>query len=87
MSRKIFGEFMEFSLKGLNPFKIQTNFKLNLLPQFLIQIMFYIWTSSKIEIYSFQIHLVACKVWKFLELRNYPFIFFKLVSIGKFGKS
>jgi hypothetical protein len=37
MSRKIFGEFMEVFLKGLNPFKIQTNFKLDLFLGFLFQ--------------------------------------------------
>jgi hypothetical protein len=39
MSRKIFGEFMKNFLKGLNPFKMQTNFKLDLLHEFLIQIL------------------------------------------------
>jgi hypothetical protein len=34
MSRKIFGEFLEFFLKGLNPFKIQTNFKYVFIPDF-----------------------------------------------------
>jgi hypothetical protein len=37
MARKIFGEFMEFFLIGLNAFKIQTKFKFDLLPGFLIQ--------------------------------------------------
>jgi hypothetical protein len=37
MSRKIFGEFMEFFLKGLNPFNIQTEFNGDLFPGFLIQ--------------------------------------------------
>jgi hypothetical protein len=32
-----FCEFMEFFLKGLNPFKIQTRFKLELLLNFIIQ--------------------------------------------------
>jgi hypothetical protein len=36
MSRKIFGEFMEFFPKGLKSFKIQTKFKLNLFPDFFI---------------------------------------------------
>jgi hypothetical protein len=39
MSRNIFGEFMDFFFKGLNPFKIQTEFDFVLLPEFLIQIM------------------------------------------------
>jgi hypothetical protein len=36
-SRKIFGEFMEIFLKCLNPYKIQTIFKIDLIPRFLIQ--------------------------------------------------
>jgi hypothetical protein len=36
MSEDIFGEFVEFFIKGLNPFKIQTNFKLDFLPGYLI---------------------------------------------------
>jgi hypothetical protein len=35
MSRKNFGEFMEFFLKGLNPFKIHGIFKLELVPKFI----------------------------------------------------
>jgi hypothetical protein len=37
MLEMIFGEFMEFFLKGLNPLKIQTKFKLDFLPEFLMQ--------------------------------------------------
>jgi hypothetical protein len=36
MSRRIFGEFMGFFPKGLNAFKIQTNFKLEIPLHFLI---------------------------------------------------
>jgi hypothetical protein len=36
MSRRIFGEFMGFFSKGLNPFKIQASFKLEILLQFMI---------------------------------------------------
>jgi hypothetical protein len=39
MLRKNFGEFMEIFLKGLNPFKIQTKFKFDFLPKYLIQIL------------------------------------------------
>jgi hypothetical protein len=38
MSRKDFYEFMEVFLKGLNLFKIQTKFKLDLLLNFIIKI-------------------------------------------------
>jgi hypothetical protein len=37
MSRKDFGELMEFLLKGLNSFKIQTRFKLDLILESIIQ--------------------------------------------------
>jgi hypothetical protein len=37
MSRKKFGEFMDFLLKDLNPFKIQISFKLDLFLEFIIQ--------------------------------------------------
>jgi hypothetical protein len=37
MSRNIFDEIMEYLLKGWNPFKIQTKFKFDLLPGFLIK--------------------------------------------------
>jgi hypothetical protein len=65
MSRYIFGELMEILPKGLNPFKIQTNLKLDLFPEFLIHILLGIWTSSKKEVSSFQIRLVPCQAWKF----------------------
>jgi hypothetical protein len=39
MSRKNFGEFMGFFLKGLDPFKIQTKSNFVWLPEFLIQIL------------------------------------------------
>jgi hypothetical protein len=37
MLGKIFGEFIEFFLNGLNPFKIQIRFNLDLLLNFIIQ--------------------------------------------------
>jgi hypothetical protein len=37
MSINKFFEFMEFFLKGLNPFKIQARFEFELFPGFLIQ--------------------------------------------------
>jgi hypothetical protein len=37
MSINNFFEFMEFFLKGLNPFKIQARFEFELFPGFLIQ--------------------------------------------------
>jgi hypothetical protein len=37
MSGKNFGKLMEFFLKGLNPFKIQSIFKLDFVMEFRIQ--------------------------------------------------
>jgi hypothetical protein len=72
----MFGKFMEFFPKDLNPFKIQTILKVDLLPEFLIQIMLGIWTSSQKHIYSFLIYLLQCQVLKFLELWKYLFSYF-----------
>jgi hypothetical protein len=55
MSRKIFGEFMEFFPKDLKPFKIQTKFKCNLLSEFLIQILLVIWKILELWKYTFLI--------------------------------
>jgi hypothetical protein len=70
MSRRIFGEFMRFFSKGLNPFKIQASF------QFGNSLTIYnswIWTHSHNERCSFSIYLPLCQVWKFLEFCNYQF--------------
>jgi hypothetical protein len=64
---------MEFMLKGLNPFKIQINFKLDLFSRFLFQNPFGIQTSFQKESCSFPFYLLACKVWKFLEFQKWPF--------------
>jgi hypothetical protein len=37
MPRNFFGEFMEFLPKGLNPFKIQSDFELEFFLNFIIQ--------------------------------------------------
>jgi hypothetical protein len=37
MSTKNFGEFMEFFFKGFNPFKIQSNLKLDFVLEFINQ--------------------------------------------------
>jgi hypothetical protein len=53
MPIKIFGEFMRFSPKGLNTFKIQTIFKLDLLLNFIFQNPERFGSSDKKEIYLF----------------------------------
>jgi hypothetical protein len=70
MPRKNFGEFMEILPKGLNPLKLQTNFKLIRFLFFIIQILLGIWTSHKKEVCSFQILIVPCQVLKFLVQRK-----------------
>jgi hypothetical protein len=71
MSRKDFGEFMDFFLKGLNPFKIQTYFKLEFFLEFIILDPFGILTHSHKESCFFTIYLPPCQVWKFLEFQKY----------------
>jgi hypothetical protein len=66
MSRKIFGEFIGFFPKGLNPFKIQSSFKLEFLLEFIIKNLFGIWTPSQKENCSFWIYQPSGKVVKML---------------------
>jgi hypothetical protein len=65
---------MDFFPKDLNPLKIQIKFKFDLLPKFLIQILFGIWTYSKNESCSFGIGLLSCQVRNCLEFRDTSFI-------------
>ncbi len=86
MSIKIFGEFMEFFLKGLDPFQIQTKFKLDFLPEFLIQRLLGIWTSSQKESCSFWIYLHRGKIWKYLGIRKFMFDTFGLELLKSIWK-
>jgi hypothetical protein len=78
MPSKNFGEFMEFFPKGLNPFKFQFRFNLVWLPEFWIQILLGIWTSSQKESGSFCIHLSPCEVRKLLFIMKTVFCIFKV---------
>jgi hypothetical protein len=68
---------MEFFLKGLNPFKIQTIFKLDLFPRFVYKNPFGIWISFQKKSCSFWIYLPTNKVWKFLDNRMCNFCIFQ----------
>jgi nitrate reductase NapE component len=69
---------MEFFPKGLNPFKFQIIFNLVWIPEFLIQILLGIWTSSEKRSGSFRNHLSPCKVWKLLVITKTVFCIFKV---------
>jgi hypothetical protein len=86
MWRKIFGEFMEFSLKGLNPFKIQTKFKCILVPEILIQLLLGVWTSFQKESSSFWNYQPHGKVWKIWRTWGTTFVFLQVWSSWNIGK-
>jgi hypothetical protein len=71
---------MRFFSKCLNPFKIQTIFKLDLFFKFIIQNPegFGSWTKKKIC--SIEIYLPPCKIWEFLDLRKMVFSIFDVES-------
>jgi hypothetical protein len=62
MPRKIFGEVMEFFLKGLNSFKIQANMIFELFHGFLIQNPEGIGSWAKIEVCLLGIYLSTCQI-------------------------
>jgi hypothetical protein len=62
MPRKIFGEVMEFFLKGLNSFKIQANMIFELFHGFLIQNPEGIGSRAKIEVCLLGIYLSTCQI-------------------------
>jgi hypothetical protein len=74
------GKFLEFLAKGLNSFKIQASFKLELFLGFIMQNPeeFVCW--AKQEICSVCIYLPLCKVWEFLDLSKMVFTIFEVES-------
>jgi hypothetical protein len=74
---------MEFFLKCLNPFKFETKFESSLLPEFLIQIVLRIWTSSQKESCSFWICLWLDKFGNFWIRGVIVFVYckFRVVQI------
>jgi hypothetical protein len=65
--RKKFGEFMEFFLKGLNSFKIQIIFILDLFLEFIIQNPEGFGSWTKKETCSICNYLPPCQVSKLLD--------------------
>jgi hypothetical protein len=61
---------MRFLQNGLNPFKIQTRFKVNLFPNFIIQNLERFWSLAKKEICS----ISTCQILKFLEFCKCRFL-------------
>jgi hypothetical protein len=72
---------MEFFLKGFNPLKIKTKFKLDLFLVFLFQHPLGIWTHLQKVICSFWRYRSDYKVWKFLEPWKYPFPILQFGSV------
>jgi hypothetical protein len=79
MSRRIFGEFMGFFSKGLNPFKIQASFKLEIPFQFIIRESELIPTTKGVP---FQFIYHHAKFGNFWSSRNTFFIICKFESVG-----
>jgi hypothetical protein len=89
MSIKNFSEFMIFFPKGLNPFNIQTRFKLEFVLEFIIQNPERIGSWATKETCSISIYLQPCHVWQFLDIKKFKFCFWKfdhLNSIGKYSR-
>jgi hypothetical protein len=69
---------MRFFPEGLNPFKIQTRFKVDLILNFIIQIIERFWSWIKKEICSILSNLSTYQFWKFLEFLKYRFLIFQV---------
>jgi hypothetical protein len=69
-----FRGLMRFLPEGLNPFKIQTRFKVDLFPNFIIQNLERFWSLAKKEICSICSDLSTCQIMKFLEFCKYQFL-------------
>jgi hypothetical protein len=78
MWRLNFGEFMRFLPEGLNPFKIQIRFKVDLFSNFIIQNLERFWSFTKKEIFSIWSNLSTCQILNFFELCKYQFIILKI---------
>jgi hypothetical protein len=71
-------EFMRFLPKGLNPFKIQTKFKLDLFLNFIITNLERFGSWAKKEICFIWNYLAPYQVWNFLDPRKIVFCIFKV---------
>jgi hypothetical protein len=65
---------MRFLPEGLNTFKIQTKFKVDLFPNFIIKNLERFWSLTKTKICSIWSSLSTYKILKFLELCKYRFL-------------
>jgi hypothetical protein len=65
---------MRFLPECLNPFKIQTRFKVNLFLNFIIQNLERFWNLDENKICSIRSNLSTCQILKFLEFCKYRFL-------------
>jgi hypothetical protein len=65
---------MRFLPEGLNLFKIQTRFKVDLFLNFIIQNLERFWSLPKKDICSIQSNLSTCQIFKKLEFYKYRFL-------------
>jgi hypothetical protein len=77
---------MEFLPKGLNPFKIQLDFKLEFLLNFTIQNLGRIGHWAKKDVCLFGIYPSTCQIWKFLELSKNVICIFETRALEFIGK-
>jgi uncharacterized OsmC-like protein len=72
---------MRFLAEGLNHFKIQTRFKVDLFPNFIIQNLERFWSLAKNKICSISSTLSTCQILKFLEFCKYWFLILQVRTI------
>jgi hypothetical protein len=77
MSREIFGKFIEFLLKGLIQFKIQTKFKVDLFPRFYFKIHLEFEILSQSKVVPFEVTFHLAKFGQFWSSRRIDFVFSK----------
>jgi hypothetical protein len=87
MWRLNFGELMRFLPDGLNPFKIQRMFKVDLFLNFIIQNLERFWSLTKKESYSIWSSISTCQILKFLEFCKYRFLILQIWIIWIFENS
>jgi hypothetical protein len=78
---------MEFVPKGLNPFKIQSDFELEyFFFNFVIQNPGRIGSWAKKDVCLFSIYPSTCQIWKFLELSKKVICIFETRALEFIGK-
>jgi hypothetical protein len=86
MQRYNFGKFMKFLPKDLNPFNIQSDFKLGFLLNFIIQNPGRIGSWAKKDVCLFWIYPSTCQIWKFFELSKKVICIFETRALEFIGK-